>query len=119
MMMIKNVFFCVAKYKVDIPDGQFYIILLGTDHLKSLFALVRCATGTDSNIDLLQLANRMSGLTEVAAILVMHPEWDRNPCRLNLPAITADDRLSKKINHINATSWHGNVKVNNVNLQAC
>jgi hypothetical protein len=31
MIMIKNVLFCVAKAKADDPDGEFWIILLGTD----------------------------------------------------------------------------------------
>ena len=57
MMMIKNVYFCIAKYKVDIPKGQFYIILLGTDRLEGFLALIRCAVGTDSNVDILQLGN--------------------------------------------------------------
>ncbi|KAJ7793159.1 hypothetical protein B0H14DRAFT_3115044 [Mycena olivaceomarginata] len=34
MIMIKNVYFCVAKTKVDIPDGKFWLILLGTDRLE-------------------------------------------------------------------------------------
>lgn len=31
MIMIKNVFFCVAKAKVDNPHGKFWLTLLGTD----------------------------------------------------------------------------------------
>ena len=31
MIMIKNVLFCVAKAKIDDPDGEFWLILLGTD----------------------------------------------------------------------------------------
>jgi hypothetical protein len=30
-IMIKNVYFCIAKTKVNHPDAQFWIILLGTD----------------------------------------------------------------------------------------
>ena len=29
MIMIKNVLFCVAKAKIDDPDGEFWLILLG------------------------------------------------------------------------------------------
>ncbi len=71
MIMIKNVYFCVAKYKVDMPKGKFYIILLGTDQLEGFFALVRCAVGTDSNINILQLGNCATGLTQIAAILAV------------------------------------------------
>ncbi|KAF7358012.1 hypothetical protein MVEN_00848300 [Mycena venus] len=62
MIMIKNVFFCVAKTKVNIPDGKFWLILMGTDRLEVLFGLIHSAVGPDSNVNLLQLACRSSGL---------------------------------------------------------
>ncbi len=37
MIMIKNVYFCVAKIKVDKPSSKFYLILLGTDRLEEFF----------------------------------------------------------------------------------
>jgi hypothetical protein len=40
MIMTKNVFFCVAKEKVDNPSGKLYIITLGTDRLETFFGLV-------------------------------------------------------------------------------
>ena len=36
MIMIKNVVFCMAKAKIDNPDGEFWLILLGTDCLEEL-----------------------------------------------------------------------------------
>jgi hypothetical protein len=74
MIMIKNVYFCVAKAKVDMPDGKFWIILLGTDRLEVFFGLIRTAIGTDTNVDLLQLASRGTHSTEVQVTLSMHPE---------------------------------------------
>ena len=74
VLMIKNVFFCIAKMKADNPSGKFYLILLGTDHLETLFGLIRTAVGTDTNMDMLQLGSCASGLTEVAVILAEHPE---------------------------------------------
>ena len=41
MIMTKNVIFCIAKAKVDDPDRQFWIILLGTDYLKEFFVSSR------------------------------------------------------------------------------
>lgn len=38
MLMIKNAFFCVAKAKIDIPDSEFFLILLGTDRLENFLA---------------------------------------------------------------------------------
>ncbi|KAJ7774629.1 hypothetical protein DFH07DRAFT_732410, partial [Mycena maculata] len=115
MIMIKNVYFCVAKTKVDIPEGKFWLILLGTDRLEVFFGLIRTAVGTDSNVDLLQLASRGSGLCEVAAILALHPEWDCSPRCLTLPAVRETGvTLDSKIDHINPASWKGNTDVNRV-----
>ncbi|KAJ7906546.1 hypothetical protein B0H13DRAFT_1619317, partial [Mycena leptocephala] len=120
MVMIKNVFFCVAKTKVDIPNGKFWLILLGTDRLETFFGLLRSAIGPDSNVDLLQLANRGSGLCEIAVIMALYPEWDRAPRRLKLPAVgEAGQTLSSKFDHINPTSWKGNTEVQNVTPLTC
>lgn len=40
MIMIKNVFYCTAKAKVNNPHGNFYLILLGTDWLETFFGLI-------------------------------------------------------------------------------
>ncbi|KAJ7921863.1 hypothetical protein B0H13DRAFT_1604186 [Mycena leptocephala] len=112
MIMIENVFFCVAKTKVDIPEGKFWIMLLGTDRLEIFFGLIRTAIGTDANVDLLQLANRGSGLCEVAIIMALHPEWDRGPRLLTLPAVgEAGTELNSKVDHLNPVSWRGNIEV--------
>ena len=120
MIMIKNVYFCIAKFKKDNPDGKFFIILLGTNCLKGFFGLIRTAVGTDCNVDIFQLGSRASGLTEVAVILALHPEWDRSPRRLTLQAVTREmDEFTYKVDHINPASWHGNVHVKDVNLHSC
>ena len=121
MIMIKNVYFCTAKMKVDDPEGKLFIIQLGTDRLETFFGLIRTAVGTDSNVDILQLRSCSSGLAEVAAILAMHPDWDRSPHCLKLPAITKDfdGELSSKVDHINPASWQGCVKVAKINLHTC
>lgn len=56
MIMIKNVYFCVAKAKVDNPSGSFWIILLGTDRLEELFGILRTMVGNNVNLNILQLA---------------------------------------------------------------
>ncbi|KAJ7085187.1 hypothetical protein B0H15DRAFT_988746 [Mycena belliarum] len=117
MIMIKNVFFCVAKTKIDTPDAEFFIILLGTDRLEVLFGLIRTAIGTDANVDILQLASRSSNLTEVALILANRPQWDRSPRRLKLPMIiNAAGDISRNADHINPASWKGDVHVKDINL---
>ncbi|KAJ7055250.1 hypothetical protein C8F01DRAFT_1234702 [Mycena amicta] len=120
MIMIKNVFFCVAKAKVDDPDGSFYLVLLGTDRLEELFGILRTMVGNDRNVDVLQLAERITGCTEVANILALHPEWDSRTRRLKLPAMTRDSTdLHQRIDHIMPPSWRGDVSNASVNLLSC
>ncbi|KAJ7930728.1 hypothetical protein B0H13DRAFT_1858536 [Mycena leptocephala] len=108
MIMIKNVFFCIAKTKIDIPDREFFIILLGTDRLEVLFGLIRTAIGTDANCDIYQLCTRASHLTESTIILASRPQWDRSPRRLKLPMIiTEEGEISPNADHITPAAWKG------------
>ncbi|KAJ7737509.1 hypothetical protein B0H16DRAFT_1762357 [Mycena metata] len=117
MIMIKNVFFCVAKAKMDTPTAEFFIILLGTDRLEVLFGLIRTAIGTDANVDIYQLASRISGLLESVLILARRPQWDRSPRRLKLPMIINEaGEVSANADHITPASWKGDVHVGVVNL---
>jgi hypothetical protein len=118
MIMIKNVYFCVAKCKVDDPEGSFWIILLGTDRLEELFGILRTMVGNDANLDFLQLVSRITSTTEVSNILAKYPQWDRAPRRLKLPALTRETKeLPDTSDHIKPGSWRGNVQVKLVSLQ--
>ncbi|KAJ6483510.1 hypothetical protein C8R47DRAFT_1132450 [Mycena vitilis] len=120
MIMIKNAFFCVAKAKIDIPDSEFFLILLGTDRLEKLFGLIRTAVGTDVNVDIYQLSTRASNLTEVSVILAKRPHWDRGPRRLKLPAVINENGdVSAKADHVSPASWLGDLHVANVVLHSC
>jgi len=79
-IMVKNVFFCIAKAKIDHPNQPFFLVLLGTDQLESLFGILRTMVGNNANLDILQLALCITLTTEVLAILAKHPEWDKSPC---------------------------------------
>ncbi|GLB44010.1 putative zinc finger [Lyophyllum shimeji] len=117
-IMIKNVIFCVAKAKIDAPNGSFWIILLGTDRLEELFGVLRTMIGTDANLDVLQISDRITGTTEVLNILAQYPRWDRSPRRLKLPAITRESlELPDSSDHIKASSWRGNTNLRDVSLQ--
>ena len=118
MIMVKNMYFCVAKIKVDNLSGKQFIIQLGTDRLETFFGLVQTAVGPNNNVDMIQLGSCASGLTEVAVILAHHPGWDRSPRCLQLPVISRDSGvITSKADHINPTSWRGNVDVSTINLQ--
>jgi hypothetical protein len=76
MIMVKNALFCMAKAKTDDPDGDFWLILLGTDRLKELFGILRTMVGNNANLDILQLVSCLSGTMEVTNILAKYPQWD-------------------------------------------
>jgi hypothetical protein len=120
VLMIKNVYFCIAKMKVDNPTMNFYLILLRTDRLETFCRLIHTAVGTDANIDMLQLGSRASGLTEVAAILAEHPEWDYRTRRMSLPVFSKETQeFTSKADHITPRDWCGNISVADVNLHTC
>jgi len=76
ILLVKNAYFCVAKAKIYTPDGNFYLILNGTDRLESTFGVVRSMVGNDTNADILTLGYRISHAVECLNILSEHPEWD-------------------------------------------
>ncbi|KAH9022277.1 hypothetical protein EDB85DRAFT_2293264 [Lactarius pseudohatsudake] len=117
VLLVKNAYFCVAKAKIYTPDGDFYLILNGTDRLESTFGVVRSMVGNDTNADVLTLGYRLSHAVECLNIFSEHPAWDRGPRRLHLRGIEDGngDVLSKS-DHITPASWKGNVNVRNVSL---
>lgn len=118
MLMIKNVLFCVAKAKIDDPDGELWIILLATDRLEELFGILCTMVRNDTNLDILQLVCRLAGTTEVSNILAKYPQWDQAPRRLKLPALSRESKeIPDSADHIKPSSWRGNIKVNDVSLQ--
>ena len=117
ILLVKNAYFCVAKAKINTPNGKFWIILLGTDRLESTFGLVRSMVGNDSNVDALQISTRLSHAVECLNIFEKHPEWDRGARRLKLPAIEdANGDILAKVDHINPSSWKGDVSLSHVSL---
>ena len=105
-IMVKNAFFCVAKAKVDHPNEPFFLALLGTDRLESLFGILRTMVGNDANLDLLQLSLRITSTTEVSSILAKHPQWDKGPRRLRLPTVSKSfDELTNSVDHIGPRSY--------------
>ncbi|KAF8262083.1 hypothetical protein EI94DRAFT_1773276 [Lactarius quietus] len=106
ILMVKSVFFCVAKAKIDTPNDDFNIILLGTDRLENLFGCLSTIIGNDANVDNYQLGSRLTGTMESANILAMHPEWDKAPRRLHLPCVSRDSsEIPASANHISPRSW--------------
>lgn len=120
MCMIKNAFFCVAKTQIDNPDGLFWLILLCSDELEKLFGRVRSMLGTDSNCDQLQLTHRLDSSVQCNTILAAHPDWADGPRRLAFKSVLEQGHeTSQKADHINPTSWVGNLEVKRVVLSSC
>ncbi|KAF8150990.1 hypothetical protein B0H34DRAFT_825169 [Crassisporium funariophilum] len=117
MSMIKNIHFCVAKTQCDNPNGFFYIILLGTDGLEKIFGKVRSMVGNDTNVDALQLTNRVDGATQCVVILERHPEWGGQARRLDLKPLDSNvGEITSKYDHLSPRSLKGNYRVSQVVL---
>ncbi|KAF8154518.1 hypothetical protein B0H34DRAFT_809113 [Crassisporium funariophilum] len=117
MSMIKNIYFCVAKTQCDNPNGFFYIILLGTDGLEKIFGKVRSMVGNDTNVDALQLTNRVDGATQCVVILERHPEWGGQARRLDLKPLDSNvGEITSKYDHLSPRSLKGNYRVSQVVL---
>ena len=115
ILMIKNVYFCVAKAKVDTPDEDFSIVLLGTDRLENLFGCLRTMVGNDANVDNFQLGTRLTGTMEAANILALHPEWDKAPRRLHLPLVSRDmTTIPDSADHISPRSWRASQSLSSI-----
>jgi hypothetical protein len=117
VLLVKNAYFCVAKAKIYTPDGNYYIILNGTDRLESTFGVVRSMVGNDANADVLTLGYQLSHAVECINILSEHPAWDRGPRRLHLRGIEdGNGDVISKCDHITPASWEGDVNVRNISL---
>ncbi len=120
MITIMNVYFCVARAKVDTPNGVFYMILLGTDGLEKLFGILHTIVGNNANVDMLQLITRLTGTTKVANILSRWPDWDHGMQQLHLPALAQDSsQVPENEDHLTPFSWRGDVTLSSVSLQTC
>ncbi|TEB21892.1 hypothetical protein FA13DRAFT_1642094 [Coprinellus micaceus] len=120
MMMIKNVFFCVAKAKVDNPNSWFFIIQLGTDRIEIHFGILRTVVGNDCNLDALQISERTGGVLDIADILAQKPKWDQGPKRLQLPALSQNrEPIPDLADHLSPKYLKGDYAVANVTLQTC
>ena len=105
-IMIKNVFFCVAKAKAEHPMQPFFIVLLDTDRLETLFGILHTMVGNDANLDVLQLALRVTATTEVSNILAKHPECDKGPRQLRLHTMANDNNsIPKSSDHIGPSAY--------------
>ncbi|TFK20324.1 hypothetical protein FA15DRAFT_558450, partial [Coprinopsis marcescibilis] len=124
MTTIKNVYFCIEKFKVDHPNmnSTFYIILLGMDRLEILFGNIHTIVGNNANADMLQLCERLGGTTEASNMLALHPEWDCSPRQLHLIPMPCETNSSatetaQSSDHLSPQHWAGDTNVSNVSLQ--
>jgi hypothetical protein len=105
-IMVKNTFFCIAKVKVDHPNGPFFLVLLGTNQLESLFGILCTMIGNNTNLDMLQLSLHITSTTEVSSILAKYPAWDKGPYRLHLSIVSRDfDKLTNSVDHIGPKAY--------------
>ncbi|KAF9001173.1 hypothetical protein BDQ17DRAFT_1426738 [Cyathus striatus] len=109
----------------SIVIGQLKSEGLGADHIRAIFNPddkqdVKLAYDLLKDIWSLSSSalNSNPGTTEVSNILAKHLDWDQNPCRLKLPALTHESKeIPDSADHIKPGSWRGNVQLRDVSLQ--
>jgi hypothetical protein len=107
--VVKNIIFTIAQMQIVDSNLPFFIPLEGTDCLEGLFA----DFGTQDhaqNFDIEQLASKLSVAALINSAMELNPDLDRGHCQLSLKGAMGVD-------HVNLTSWTGNVCVGNVNLK--
>lgn len=80
---IKSAFFCVAKQQLLNPEGEFFLLQLGTDRLEGQFGDIR-TIGSTPNVDISRLADRTSAAGHMSHIYQRHPHWHWGHRRLTL-----------------------------------
>jgi hypothetical protein len=73
----------------------------------------------NSNADLLQVSSCLVVVTKASVILAEHPEWDTALKRLVLPSLTQMETIDCHVDHLNTSSWIGDIQVTSVNLKTC
>ncbi|KAJ7477582.1 hypothetical protein FB451DRAFT_1032912 [Mycena latifolia] len=106
--LVKAAFFCVAQQQNLDPTQSFYLYQLGSDRLEEMFAEVRTESH-DSNVDSLQLSERLSSAADSVRIWNEHPEWHQGHVRRSWSGKEAD--------HVNPTFYTGDMVVGNLVLE--
>jgi hypothetical protein len=117
--MVKSAFFSVAKFKVRHSNGRFFLSGVGNDQLEISFGVARTMNGANRNVDILQLADTMTGATECNILLSIHKDWDSGSRRLAIKEISGDDadlEISSVHDRVHPASWKGDIRVNQVSL---
>lgn len=105
---IKNIYFVVARLQLISPTLKFYLIHEGTDRLKHLFGDCRTLDHA-RNFDILQLSEKMAIACLINASFERNPDLNRGQRHLDLSSTAGVD-------HVNPSSWLGDVCVGNVDL---
>ncbi|KAJ7657436.1 hypothetical protein DFH06DRAFT_1090907 [Mycena polygramma] len=100
--IVKAAFFCVAQQQILDPMQRFYLYQIGSDRLEEMFAEVRTESH-DSNVDGLQLSERLSSAADSVRIWNEHPEWHQGHIRRSWSGKEAD--------HVNPTFFTGDMNI--------
>ncbi|KAJ7605499.1 hypothetical protein DFH06DRAFT_1384981 [Mycena polygramma] len=108
--IVKAAFFCVAQQQNLDPSQRFYLYQIGSDRLEEMFAEVRTESH-DSNVDALQLSERLSSAADSVRIWNEHPEWHQGHIRRSWSGKEAD--------HVNPTFFTGDMVAGHVAIGKC
>ena len=76
-VMVKNVFFYLAKQLLMDPSLPVLLMLSGDDRLENLFGRVRMQGAHNCGVDLKTLMDRLAAAMDLCHIFSVHPSWDQ------------------------------------------
>ncbi|KAJ6526383.1 hypothetical protein B0H19DRAFT_970619 [Mycena capillaripes] len=107
-LIVRCIIITTARLQIINPQLKFYIILDGTDRLEGIFCDARTIDHA-SNFSIEQLVQKLATGALINATLQRNPDLDRGHRKLKFTGVLG-------IDHINPTSWKGNVVVGNVDI---
>ncbi|KAJ7758390.1 hypothetical protein B0H16DRAFT_1689376 [Mycena metata] len=107
--LVKSAFFCVARQQELDPEQAFFLYQCGSDRLEEIYAEVRTESH-DSNVDALQLSERLSTAADTQGIFDENPQWHQGNIRRSW--------FGKEADHVNPSYFTGDQRVKHVILSA-
>ncbi|KAG9309942.1 hypothetical protein JVU11DRAFT_9974 [Chiua virens] len=110
--LVKNVIFCIAKQQRLDASQPFFLLDVGDDAIKLLFAFLRMCGGHNSALNYKQAIDRLRAARDIGGVYSRNPDLRHGHRRLNLSR-------TEHLDHIHRDMWSGDILSHNVNLRAC
>ncbi|KAK7002388.1 hypothetical protein R3P38DRAFT_3605442, partial [Favolaschia claudopus] len=109
---IKNAVLLVPKTRIINGKRKVFICLLGDDVLEALFGRSRMIGGHSPNSSVGELRDRFVSAMNLDYIYEQHPEWERQPQRLNMFRM-------RHVDHLRPAHFKRELRAQSCDLKSC